>query len=255
MEMKGMMGGLYRICEWIMRFSVINILWVLCSIPIFYFLIVLLHSQTLDQFVFTLMIMGVLSPFTLFPATSAMFAVARKWVMGEEDVPLFKTFFRSYKENYVKSMFGGIIFTFLIVLMIVNYRFYAAQESALQFLSVVFIAFLLVVFISMFHFFSIVVHLEMKTLQVVKNAILITLGRPLTSVLITITNLFILYISFYHFTFLIPFFMGSLIAYMTFFHFHRLFLKIKKKQEEYEAELGESEEKKNGENVVATSKD
>lgn len=249
MEMKGMMGGLYRICEWVMRLSVINVLWVLCSIPIFYFLIVLLNSQSLDQFIFTLIIMGVLAPFTLFPATSAMFGVARKWVMGEEDAPLFKTFFRGYKENYVKSMLGGIIFALLIVLMIVNFQFYSSQESGLQLLSVLFIAFLLVIFISMFNFFSIVVHLEMKTLQVVKNALLITLGRPLTSILVTITNLFILYISFYHFTFLIPFFMGSLIAYMTFFHFHRVFLKIKKKQEEYEAELGESEEKKNDESV------
>ena len=112
MEMKGMMGGLYRICEWIMRFSVINILWVLCSIPIFYFLIVLLHSQTLDQFVFTLMIMGVLSPFTLFPATSAMFAVARKWVMGEEDVPCSRPFFAAIKKTMSRACSAGSFLLF-----------------------------------------------------------------------------------------------------------------------------------------------
>ena len=42
MEMRGMMGGFYKISEWIMRLSVTNLLWIVCSLPIWYLLLVLL---------------------------------------------------------------------------------------------------------------------------------------------------------------------------------------------------------------------
>lgn len=140
-------------------------------------------------------------------------------------------------------MLGGLLFALLIVVLIINFQFYSAQASTLQLISVFFIAFLIIVMISMFNFFSIMVHLHMSTLQLVKNAILITIGRPLATIMMTVTNLFILYISFFHMTFLIPFFMGSLIAYMSFFHFYRVFNKIQEKQEEYESEIHDSERK------------
>ncbi|WP_240353424.1 YesL family protein [Cohnella algarum] len=107
MEMRGMMGGFYKISEWIMRLSVTNVLWIVCSLPIWYMFLVLLQSETTDQFISTMILIAILLPFTFFPATSAMFSVARKWVMGETDVPLFKTFFRNYKQNYLQAMLGG----------------------------------------------------------------------------------------------------------------------------------------------------
>jgi uncharacterized membrane protein YesL len=120
LEFRGIMGGFYRISEWIMRLSVINVLWVLCSIPVFFLLLAGLTSQSADAFVQMIPLLAIVVPFTLFPATSAMFAVARKWVTGEEDVPLLKTFFRGYKENYIQSMVGGIIFVLIFVIIYVN---------------------------------------------------------------------------------------------------------------------------------------
>jgi uncharacterized membrane protein YesL len=232
MEMNGLMGGLYRISEWIMRFSVTNVLWVICSAPLFYLGLVLLMSETVEQVFSIFILMAVLSPFLFFPATAAMFSVARKWVMGDVDVPLIKTFFRSYKENYVQSMLGGILYTVLGALMVINYRFYLTQSGGFQFLSFVFILLSVILAISVFHYFSILAHLHMKTLHILKNALVITIGRPLTSLMIAATNAFIIYIS-TRFTFLIPFFMGSLIAYMSFFHFHRMFTKVMAKQQEW----------------------
>lgn len=237
MEMNGLMGGLYRISEWIMRFSVINVLWVIFGAPVFFFaytILRLLVTGPEELIWFPLILMGVISPFIWFPATAAMFSVARKWVLGDVDVPLFKTFIRSYKENYVQSMFGGIIYTVLIFLMVINFRFYSGLESDFKVLSILFLMLSILISVSLFHFFSILSHLHMKTLQIVKNAIMITLGRPLTTIMIGMTNGFILYISFFHFTFLIPFFMGSVIAYMSFFHFHRMFQKFQDKHSEDE---------------------
>ena len=100
--MRGLMGGFYRISEWIMRLAAINLLWVVCSIP-FAFIVLTAFVSEASAFYSYMVIALIISPFTLFPATSAMFGVARKWVMGELDIPLFRTYFRIYKENYRQS--------------------------------------------------------------------------------------------------------------------------------------------------------
>lgn len=245
MEMKGLMGGFYRISEWIMRLSVTNLLWVLCSIPFFYLLLVGLISGV-EMFQQSLLLIAIVSPFTLFPATAAMFTVARKWVSGEGDVPLLKTFFRGYKENYVQSMLGGILYVVIAVILIVNYRFYLTQSGSLKMLSVLFITFGVIILASLFNFFSILVHLHMKTLQIIKNALLITIGNPIASVSLIVCNGIIIYISVAKFTFLIPFFMGSLMAAFSFWMFYRSFSRLQQKQQELEekeqAKLAEAAE-------------
>ncbi len=229
------MGGLYKISEWIMRLSVINLLWILCSIPVFFFGFMGLVSPTPDAFKSMLPIIAVLTPFTLFPATGAMFTVARKWVTGEEDVPLLKTFFRGYKENYLQSMVGGLIFVIIFVIITVNYFFYVKQGSTLKVLAILFIAFTVIVTIALFNFFSIMVHLHMKVLQIVKNSILITIGNPINSIVMLLCNGAILYICLTKFNFfLVVFFMGSIVATFSFWQFNRSFTKIQMKQQELE---------------------
>ena len=103
MEMKGMMGGFYKISEWIMRLSVTNILWIICSIPFVFVLFPIFFADTTDQVTSNLIFSAIIAPFTLFPATAALFLVARKWVMGEVDAPLLRTFFKNYKESYLQA--------------------------------------------------------------------------------------------------------------------------------------------------------
>lgn len=261
MEFRGVMGGLYRISEWIMRLSVINLLWILCSSPVFFFALMGLVSQSADALKATLPIIAILAPFTLFPATSAMFTVARKWVTGEEDVPLLKTYFRGYKENYVQSMVGGIFFVLIFVIIAVNYFFYLKQGSSLKVLAVLFIAFTVIVVISLFNFFSIMVHLHMKILQILKNAILITIGNPINSIVLLLCNGAIVYICMTKFNFfLVVFFMGSIVATFSFWQFNRSFTKLQIKQQELEekeqqklAEAEAGEEDAEGESETEVS--
>ncbi|WP_010274847.1 YesL family protein [Paenibacillus senegalensis] len=242
MEFRGIMGGFYRISEWIMRLSVINVLWIICSFPFFYLLLILLTSPdfTLDLAQQWLFLMGLVGAFTLVPATGAVFTVARKWVTGDEDVPLFKTFFRGYKENYLQSMLGGLVYLFLLVLLIINYRFYGAQDNIFQMLSFLFITFFFILVGAFFNYMSIMVHFHMKFFQLLKNSFLITIGRPIASIVILLSNFAIVYISI-SFNFLIPFFMGSLIAIVTFWHFHRGFLKLQEQREKLEQMEAEKE--------------
>lgn len=241
MEFRGLMGGFYRISEWIMRFSVTNILWIVGALPVFFFGFITLFSTDEAQLQSTLFLIAVLSPFLLFPSTSAMFALARKWVMGDADVSLLKTFFLGYKENYKQSMVGGIFFVVLLAILFFNFRFYSGQTGFLALLSYLFIALTLILIIAVFNFFCITVHLHMGIWQVLKNSFLITIGQPIRSLFIATTNLVILYISFVHFTFLIPFFMGSLIAYMTFWHFYNGFRKIVERHEKAKEASEQSE--------------
>ncbi len=226
------MGGFYRISEWIMRLSAINLLWIIGSLPFVYFFVSAVQamsSGTVENpqamIIFFIPAL-VLMPFTLFPSTAAMFTVARKWVMGEEDVPLFKTFFRGFKENYKQSMIGAFFYLLISVVAIVNYRFYTGMHNIAQVLAILFIVLIALLTVSMFHFFSMLVHVHMTTWQLIKNSLLITIGKFFTSLYILITNAVIVYISFSKFTFLIVFFMGSTMAYITFFLFYRMYNKI-----------------------------
>ncbi|WP_426452350.1 YesL family protein [Paenibacillus sp. S-38] len=242
MEFRGIMGGFYRISEWIMRLSVINVLWILCGIPFFMLGLILLQAGTTDQVLQTLILMAIVSPFTLFPSTAAMFSVARKWLTGDEDVPLFKTFFRSYKSNYVQAMLGGLLYVLFGVILYTNFRFYGNQTGLFSVLRFLVLSLTVLLSISLFHYFSILSHLHMKTLQIVKNAMLITIGNPIRSISMIVLNGVVLYISFAVFTFLIPFFMGSLLAIVSFWHFNLIFGKLQEKQQELAEKEAEAAE-------------
>ncbi|MDF2715620.1 MAG: rane protein [Paenibacillus sp.] len=250
MEFRGLMGGLYRISEWIMRLSVINVLWVICSFPFFYLVFagLIAASQSIDFWKQSAVMIGIVTPFTLFPATGAMFTVARKWVTGDDDVPLFKTYFRGYKENYRQSMFGGLVFVLFSTIIYINYTFYVGQSGTLSLLSILFIVLTIVMFAAMFHFFSIMVHFHMKFWQIIKNCMLITIGNPVMTIFLLTVNGIVIYVSVNHFTFLIPFFMGSIMATVSFFVFYRIFDRMKTLNE---SKLEEEQEEKADEDKQA----
>jgi len=240
------MGGIYRLTEWIMRLAVINLLWLVCSLLIPLFLLLAIHTLEPDALLSLFVPLGVLAPFTLFPATSAMFSIVRKFVQGAEDTPLLKTFFKGYKENYLKSMLGGIVFVALYFITYFNYQFYSVSEnSGLRILAVVFLFVAILVIISMFHFFNFIVHVDLKFVQLLKNSFLMSIGNPIIALAILAANAIFLYVSFFQITFLVPFFTGSLMAFSTYWLFQRTFDRIVAKVEagkQQEAEAGEAAE-------------
>ncbi|UQZ82810.1 hypothetical protein SK3146_01970 [Paenibacillus konkukensis] len=249
MEFRGIMGGFYRISEWIMRLSVINVLWVICALPFFilalFGLMSLQVDDTLNQFYSMLWLCGIVSPFTLFPSTAAMFSVARKWLTGEEDVSLFKTFFRGYKDNFKQAMLGGLIYLVFGIIIAANFYYYNGKTGGLGVLRYLVLTLTVLLSVSLFHFFSILSHLHMKLLQIIKNAVLISIGHPVRSVSMIVLNGVVIYFSLTKFTFLIPFFMGSIIAVISFWHFNTIFGRLQAKQQELaekEAEASEEQQ-------------
>jgi len=227
--MNNIMGGLYRVSEWIMRFSVTNILWLLFNLPIVYVSFGLLYAEDMTQLIFAFITISILSPIFFFPATTAMFGVVRRWVMGDESASLVKSFWKFYKENYKKSLLGGLILVPIWIVWIVDY-FYLSQ-----FIPNLFIVFVVgIVFLSIFtiHFFANLVHFELKLMTLIKNSFFLTIGKPFLTLALAITNGTVFFVSFYIFTFAIPFFMGSVASYLSFVAFYSIVNQFKSAQSE-----------------------
>ncbi|AZN40267.1 YesL family protein [Paenibacillus albus] len=258
MEMRGMMGGFYKISEWIMRLSVTNVLWIICSLPFIILLFPVLFAQNGDQLLGYFIVAGVVAPFTVFPATAAMFAVARKWVMGEVDAPLLRTFFRNYKDSYKQSMIGGIIYVILFSILIVDFRVYLVKLESLKLLSYLFIALFALLAVSLFNFFSMVVHYHMKTMQLLKNAVLLTIGRPFRSLSTVIMSGAVIGISVSSakLMFLIPFFTGAVVALLSFWNFYAVYTKLQDQmQKAAEAEAEEERKRLEEEGLVLNTEE
>ena len=223
--MKGasdMMGGLYRLCEWIMRFSVINLLWIVFNIPIAFIVVNILFVKQTGIIVFLLIPLLILLPLLFFPATTAMFASARNLVMKEEGVSI-RQYWRYFKENYTRSLLGGLVLTVIWTIWAVDYYYFSKENIILL---GIFLILGIVLFVFTINFFSILSHYHMKLLPAMKNSFLITMGSPLLFFTVLISNSIILYFSLFVFKFLLPFFTGSLIAYLSFSAFYRYYLKV-----------------------------
>ncbi|WP_240353423.1 hypothetical protein [Cohnella algarum] len=114
--------------------------------------------------------------------------------------------------------------------------------------AILFLALMVLLFISLFQFFSLLSHFHMKTFQLLKNALILTIGRPLRSLSTAIISAFVIYLSFFQFTFLIPFFMGSIVAVVAFFNFYHTIQKMQMKAQQAQGQeddlpLDESEMK------------
>jgi uncharacterized membrane protein YesL len=241
--MRGMMGGFYKLSEWIMRLAVINVLWLLCSFPFWLVGLGAFGSlqtakdpgQLWSLLQSVLIMMAVVSPFTFFPSTAAMFSVARKWVTGDVDVPLLRTFFSSYKQNYKQAMIGGILYAVLFAVLLVDFGVYRSNVVAgLGVVAYLFMALTLLLLISLLHFFALLSHFHMKTIQLLKNALVLTIGRPIRSIFMTIGTVAVVFIS-WRFTWLFPFFFGSIIATFTFYNFHFIISKMMLKAQSADA--------------------
>jgi uncharacterized membrane protein YesL len=249
MEMRGMMGGFYRLSEWIMRLSVTNVLWLLTSFPFWLVMYGLLLSENVDQLKQIIIMLAIVAPFTFFPATSAMFSVARKWVLGDTDVPLLKTFFRSYKHNFKQAMIGGVFYALLFAILIIDYQVYLKQITGFQLIAYLFVALMFMLLISLLHFFSLLSHFHMKTLQLLKNALILTIGRPIRSLIMVLGAVAVIFLS-TRFTFLIPFFFGSIIAVYTFYNFNFVIQKMMLMKEEAETEADEKSDSEADSDIV-----
>jgi uncharacterized membrane protein YesL len=226
MRMNGIWGGFYIVCEWIMKFSGANLLWALFNIPIVILILNLFSASSLNQLTFSYIAILILLPFVFFPATIALFAVVRKWIIKDESKKMIPAFVNYYRENYFRSLFGGLLIV-LIWFVVVFYSYMLYLNKGLSLFMLLPIG---ILYAFTMNYFSINVHFEVKILASLKHALFITIGRPLISLGIAGVSGLLLYLSINILTFLIPFFIGSLIAFTSFLGFYSHLMKIDSKK-------------------------
>lgn len=220
------------LCEWIMRFTVVNILWLLFNFPIVFLGFNMLILGDVEAIVMLLIPTIVLLPFVFFPATTAMFAMTRDWVFKDGGSgSLIKAYWQYYRENYKRSIVNGLAFTAIWVVWAVDVYFFYSSN---YYMFILFLTMGIVLFVFTINSFSVTVHYEITFRESFKNAFFITVGSPVLFLAIAISSGIILYMSFNVFLFLLPFFTGSLIALLSFAAFYSRYLKITNKISESE---------------------
>lgn len=168
MVFEGLIWKLYKIAEVIAKIVYLNLLWVVFSL------------------------LGVVA-LGLFPATAAMFSVIRKWLIGENDIPIFKTFLEHYKSEFVQTNLLGYAMILLGAVLYIDLRFFQSSGGIITLvLSYFFLFLLLVYFVVLLYIFPVFVHYQFKTFEYIKYALILAVGRPFQTIFMIVGSLLVL---------------------------------------------------------------
>jgi uncharacterized membrane protein YesL len=157
MDTSGFMESLNKLLEWISRLAFLNLLWISFSL-------------------LGLVIFG------FFPATVAMFAVVRKWMLGNDEMSIFKTFWTAYKREFLKSNILGVIILAIGLILYIDFQF--VLHSSNSFVAILYVPFFIITLIAIscvFYIIPIFVHYDMKISQVIKNSFFVMIMNPLST--------------------------------------------------------------------------
>ena len=204
MNGKGMVSSLDSVLQWITRIVMLNLLWFLFS-------------------VFGLFALGI------FPATAAALGISKKWINGEQDIPVYKTFKKNYKEEFKPSNKVGWIFTLIGLVLFVNYRVIASEEkefwvgTIFGFYFIVFLYIITVVWL-----FPLLIHYKNHWFQYLKTGLVIGLVKIHYTIAIYLVGITIIYISL-KYPGIIPFFSIGIFVIIWYWLSLQVFEKIDKK--------------------------
>ena len=136
-----------------------------------------------DFFLLNLMwLVACLPVVTIFPSTAAMFGVVRDWVRGK-DGSLTRTFITRFQGNLGQSLLVGAIWTVFGVALFLDFL----VANQLSYWAEIILKSVLVLVCTVYAFgsvylFPVMVHYETDWKTVIKNSLLISIGRMPTTV-------------------------------------------------------------------------
>jgi uncharacterized membrane protein YesL len=186
----------------IVDYFLLNLLWVLTSIPLF----------------------------TFFPATAAMFGVIRKRQLQKDSQGIIKDFFTMFKENFKQSLVISIYWSLVAIFLYFDYMVIHPDNSIIHLILyiVLIIGFILFCSISIY-LFPTMVHFELGWKIVIRNAFFFSLMNPiLTILLLLIVAIGVALIYTYP---AMIFIVGSPLAYMIYYMSQMFFNQVVMKKE------------------------
>lgn len=188
--MSGFIQGYYQFSVWVTRLAYLNLLWILFSL------------------------LGLIL-FGLMPATVAMFAVVRKWNMGEKDIAIFPLFWKTYKKEFIKANGLGLILLGIGYLLSVEFQIISTQTSLGYLIGrFTILAIGLLYIIILLYFFPIFVHFKLKTIHYLKWPFIIGIIHPVLTLFLFVCIGLLHYITFITFPALLFLFGASITAFI-----------------------------------------
>src|SRR5699024_1459768 len=139
---------------------------------------------------FTVIGLGVLG---LMPATAGMFAVVRKWIRGEDDLAIFKTFKDSFRAEFLKANILGYILLIVGYFLYLDIQFMRIQEGLFyQFFTYLIILVFFLYLITLLYVFPTFVHFELRMQQYIKWPLALGIMHPFITILVA-AGLFAIY--------------------------------------------------------------
>ncbi|MFD1397362.1 YesL family protein [Kroppenstedtia eburnea] len=204
MEFGKTSGMLFTICEWITRLAYVNLLWLLFSAA--------------GMFVWGIM-----------PSTVALFTVVRKWLLKETGIPVWNTFWKTYRKEFLRANLLGLLLLIPAVLVAIDLMFLKTVAGPLQIaLFIPLWTLILCYLLTLLFLFPVYVHYRAGMIDSIKYAWFHAVLNPHRSVIMLVAVAAVIFLNLYM-TALIPFFSGVMIAAVLMTGGYHSFNRIKRK--------------------------
>lgn len=117
---------------------------------------------------------------TIAPSTTALFGVVRGWIRGK-DAPTTREFISLFKENFGLALAVGLVWALLGTVLVADFLLVGQMESFRRPLYVIFFVFALLYVSASVYLFPVMVNYEVNWKGVIKNSLLFSIARPLTT--------------------------------------------------------------------------
>lgn len=134
--------------------------------------------------------------FGFFPATIALFAVLRKMILEDMHTPILQEFINQFKSEFKMSNLVGYVVFFIGLFLLIDFRIVQQiNNESLQVLLVNSILVIVVFYlIAALYVFPLYVHFNLKWTQYLQYACILTIARPLQTIMMIAFLAVILYL-------------------------------------------------------------
>lgn len=213
--------GFYRLLLWVWHFMLVNLLWLGFSL------------------------LGLIV-FGIFPATMASMEIMRRFIEGEKEFNIVKSFYESFKREFWRANGWGLILGVVFYIIWFNYN-YLGTVVGLQhtILSLGWYITVLLFALELLYLFPTYLYSGLKGKLLFKNSLLVALASPLSLISLIISIGMVAYVL-YIVPGLIPFGAAPVLSWIVMWNISHAFRRIENKQKRYDRiNAGQEEGKRN----------
>ncbi|WP_165445101.1 YesL family protein [Gracilibacillus phocaeensis] len=198
--------GILRIPEWILKFAYVTLLWIVSSI-------------------LGLFVLG------CFPATAAVFAISRQWLLGNIDISITKKFFTYTKREFWRANLLGYLALLVGLTLYIYFQLIVGVDGWLfSVFGYLLVIISLLATLTCIYSFGLMVHIDLTIFTLIKHAFLLMIVSPLSSLMIISGLIILQFISSYSPAFLVIFGPGAAI-FLFMFSVYFALLHVEKRRE------------------------